>query len=366
MGPLKGLRVVEFAGLGPAPFAAMLMADMGADVVLLERSTGDNLLGIDYDVLKRGKRSVSADLKTAQGFEVAKQLVSCADVLIEGFRPGVMERLRLGPEAFREANPALVYARMTGWGQDGPLAQSAGHDINYIALSGALSAFGETDGKPIMPANLLGDFGGGALYLAFGIMAAVHEARDSGKGQVVDVAISDCTAHLSTMLHGLLFNGQWQDQRGSNLLDGGAHHYNSYRCADNQWISVAPLEPKFYAEFLSKLGLSDDPRFGSSMDAARWTECKGLLEELFLSKSRSHWCDLLEGTDCCFAPVLGLGEAPQHPHNIERRVFETHDDCVQPAPAPRFSRTPGSVDRPPPTPGQNSEEVLREWREDER
>lgn len=362
MGPLKGLRVVEFAGLGPAPFAAMLLADMGADVVLLERAQGDNLLGIDYDICKRGKRSVSADLKTDQGFERARELVSHADVLIEGFRPGVMERLALGPEACWECNPALVYARMTGWGQDGPLASSAGHDINYISLSGVLSAFGEADGRPVMPANLLGDFGGGALYLAFGVMAAVYESRSSGKGQVVDAAISDCTAHLSSMLHGLMFNGQWQDQRGSNLLDGGAHHYNTYRCADNQWISVGPLEQKFYDELLRKLGLSDDPRFADRMDAAKWAECKGLLEELFVTKNRGDWIELLEGTDCCFAPVLGITEAPLHPHNVARGVFQTRDGCVQPAPAPRFSRTQGSIDRSPPSPGQHSQEVLDEWR----
>ena len=362
MGPLKGLRVVEFAGLGPAPFAAMLLADMGADVVRLERRQGDNLLGIDYDVLNRGKRSVAVDLKSEQGFETALELLSRADVLIEGFRPGVMERLELGPEDCWEANPALVYARMTGWGQDGPLASSAGHDINYIALSGALSAFGDKDGKPAMPVNLLGDFGGGALYLAFGIMAAVYEAKSSGKGQVVDAAISDCTAHLSTMLHGLMFNNRWQDQRGSNLLDGGAHHYNSYCCADDKWISVGPLEPKFYAEFLQRVGLADDVRFAGAMDSARWPELKLLLEELFQSQSSNHWCELLEGTDCCFAPVLGLSEAPHHPHNVARGVFETHDDCVQPAPAPRFSRTPGGIHRSPPKPGQHSHEVLREWR----
>ena len=362
MGPLKGLRVVEFAGLGPAPFAAMLLADMGADVVRLERSQGDNLLGIDYDVLNRGKRSVAVDLKSEQGFDTALELLSRADVLIEGFRPGVMERLELGPEDCWEANPALVYARMTGWGQEGPLASSAGHDINYIALSGALSAFGDKDGKPVMPANLLGDFGGGALYLAFGIMAAVYEAKSSGRGQVVDAAISDCTAHLSTMLHGLMFNNRWQDQRGSNLLDGGAHHYNSYRCADDKWISVGPLEPKFYSEFLLKVGLADDTRFARAMEPARWPELRLLLEELFQSQSSNHWCELLEGTDCCFAPVLGLSEAPHHPHNVARGVFETHDGCVQPAPAPRFSRTPGGIHRSPPKPGQHSHEVLREWR----
>ena len=361
MGPLNGLRVIEFAGLGPAPFAAMLLADMGADVVRLERSESDNLLGVDYDVLNRGKRSVAVDLKSQQGLETALELLSRADVLIEGFRPGVMERLGLGPAESLEANPALIYARVTGWGQDGPLANSAGHDINYIALSGALGAFGEKGGRPAMPANLLGDFGGGALYLAFGIMAAVYEARSSGKGQVVDTAINDCTAHLSTMLHGLMFNSRWLDQRGCNLLDGGAHHYNTYRCADDQWISIGPLESKFYIEFLQALDLSDDVRFADRLDTARWPELKRLLEELFLSKSSSDWCELLEGTDCCFAPVLSLGQAPQHPHNMARNVFETHDGCVQPAPAPRFSRTPGGIRRPPPTPGQHSHEVLREW-----
>lgn len=361
MGPLKGLRVIEFAGLGPAPFTAMLLADMGADVVRLERSSNDNLLGIDYDVLNRGKRSVAVDLKSAQGLETALKLASCADVLIEGFRPGVMERLQLAPEICWQSNPALVYARMTGWGQNGPLAESAGHDINYIALSGALSVFGEKQGKPVIPANLLGDFGGGALYLAFGIMAAIYEARRSGKGQIVDTAISDCTAHLSTMLHGLMFNEQWRDQRGSNLLDGGAHHYNTYQCADERWISIGPLEPKFYSEFLQIVGLADDARFAHVADSERWPELKSVLEALFLSKKSSYWCDLLEGTDCCFAPVLTLSEASQHPHNMARGVFETHDGCIQPAPAPRFSRTPGGVRRSPPKPGQHTQEVLQDW-----
>ncbi|MFK7993755.1 MAG: CaiB/BaiF CoA transferase family protein [Granulosicoccus sp.] len=366
MGPLKGLRVVEFAGLGPAPFAAMLLADMGADVVRVERPQSDTFLNIDYDVLNRGKRSVAVDLKSDEGFQLAFELISHADVLIEGFRPGVMEKLALGPEYCLEANSALVYARMTGWGQDGPLATSAGHDINYIALSGALSACGEKLGRPAIPANLLGDFGGGALYLAFGIMAAVHEARSSGKGQVVDAAINDCTAHLSTMLHGLMFNHRWQDQRGSNLLDGGAHHYNTYCCADGQWISIGPLEPKFYAEFLEKTGLLDDVRFIDGMDRANWPELKQALQELFSSQERSFWCELLEGTDCCFSPVLSLSDAPNHPHNVARGVFETHDGCTQPAPAPRFSRTPGGIHRPPPTPGQHNHEILAEWKNSHR
>lgn len=363
MGALKGLRVVEFAGLGPAPFAGMLLADMGADVVRLERNNSDNLLGIHYDVLNRGKRSVTADLKSPQGLNTALTLLSSADVLIEGFRPGVMERLGLGPAEIWTINAALVYARMTGWGQDGPLCGSAGHDINYIALSGALGAFGDKAGSPVIPANLLGDFGGGALYLAFGIMAAVYEARSSGKGQIVDTAISDCTAHLTTLLHGLMFNGRWQDQRGSNLLDGGAHHYNTYRCADDRWISIGPLEPKFYTQFLLKTGLSDDERFTGEVDEADWPALKRELEIMFLSKDSSDWCELLEGTDCCFAPVLGLGEAPDHPHNMARGVFETHDGCLQPAPAPRFSRTPGRIRRPPPTPGQHNDEVLHEWKD---
>lgn len=361
MGPLTGLRVIEFAGLGPGPFAAMLLADMGADVVRLEREQGDNLLGVDYDVLNRGKRSVAVDLKTPEGIDTALALLAHADILIEGFRPGVMERLGLGPEVCWQANPALVYGRMTGWGQDGPLAESAGHDINYIALSGALGTIGAADGKPTMPVNLLGDFGGGSLYLAFGLMAAVYEAKTSGKGQVVDAAITDCTAHLSTMLHGLMHNNLWQDQRGSNLLDGAAHHYNTYRCADNQWISIGPLEPKFYTEFLQRMGLADDPEFREGHSPARWASLGDRLSELFAQQPAEHWQQLLEGSDCCFAPVLSLREASEHPHNVARKVFETHDGCVQPAPAPRFSRTPGAVRRSPPTPGQHSHEVLQEW-----
>jgi len=361
MGPLKGLRVIEFAGLGPGPFAAMLLADMGADVVRLERRQADNLLGIDYDILNRGKRSVAVDLKTPEGIETALELLSHADVLIEGFRPGVMERLGLSPEVCWQVNPKLVYGRMTGWGQDGPLAASAGHDINYVALSGALSAMGEKDGKPAIPVNLLGDFGGGALYLAFGIMSAVYEAKSSGKGQVVDTAISDCTAHLTTMLHGLMHNNCWHDQRGDNLLDGAAHHYNTYQCADGKWISIGPLEAKFYAEFLQRMQLQDDPDFKEYQQPENWPALKQKLIALFAEKESAEWCSLLEGTDCCFAPVLSLGDASRHPHQVARAVFETHDGCVQPAPAPRFSRTPGSIQRPPPAAGQHSTEVLQQW-----
>lgn len=362
MGPLAGLRVVEFAGIGPAPFCAMLLADMGADVVRVERATSASLLGIEYDVLNRGKRSVAADLKTETGLRTALELVEAADVLIEGFRPGVMERLGLGPEQCWQKNPALVYGRMTGWGQTGPLAQSAGHDINYIALSGALSVCGEAGAKPAMPANLLGDFGGGALYLAFGVMAAVHEARSSGKGQVVDAAISDCSAHLGTMLYGLMHNGLWQDERGCNLLDGGAHHYNSYCCADGKWVSIGPLEPQFYARFLARMGLADDPDFASANDSAQWPLQRQRLSAIFITRSQQAWCELMEGSDCCFAPVLGLREATEHPHNRERQVFETHDGCVQPSPAPRFSRTPAKISRSPPTPGQHSADVLSDWK----
>ena len=361
MGPLKGLRVIEFAGLGPGPFAAMLLADMGADVVRLERSQSENLLGIEYDVLNRGKRSVAVDLKIPEDVATALELLSKADVLIEGFRPGVMERLGLGPDVCWRTNPTLVYGRMTGWGQDGPLAKSAGHDINYIALSGALSAMGEQGGKPAIPVNLLGDFGGGAMYLAFGIMAAVYEAQNSGKGQVVDAAISDCTAHLSTMLHGLMQNNRWQDQRGSNLLDGAAHHYNTYQCADGEWISIGPLEPKFYAEFLQRMQLQNDVDFKEYQRSEHWPKLKKKLTAIFAEKDSLEWCALLEGTDCCFAPVLGLRDAARHPHNVARAVFETRDGCVQPAPAPRFSRTPGSIQCPPPTAGQHSDEVLQQW-----
>ena len=367
MGPLKGLRVIEFAGLGPGPFAAMLLADMGADVVRLDRHQSENLLGIEYDVLNRGKRSVAVDLKTSAGVATALDLLSNADVLIEGFRPGVMERLGLGPEVCWRKNPMLIYGRMTGWGQDGPLANSAGHDINYIALSGALSAMGEHNGKPAIPVNLLGDFGGGGMYLAFGIMAAIYETRESGKGQVVDVAISDCTAHLSTMLHGLVHNNRWQDRRGNNLLDGAAPHYNTYRCADGKWISIGPLEPKFYREFLQRMQLQDDADFQEYQRPEHWPILKKRLADIFAGKDSEQWRALLEGTDCCFAPVLGLRDAAEHPHNIARAVFETHEECVQPAPAPRFSRTPGRIQRPPPETGEHSAEVLREWNEaDER
>ncbi len=362
MGPLQGLRVVEFAGIGPAPFCAMLLADLGADVVRIERISAANLLGVEYDVLNRGKRSVAVDLKSDDGLATALELVEAADVLIEGFRPGVMERLGLAPDVCWQRNAALVYGRMTGWGQTGPLAQAAGHDINYIALSGALSVCGEPGAKPAMPANLLGDFGGGALYLAFGVMAAVYEARSSGKGQVVDAAISDCSAHLSTMLYGLMHNGLWQDERGKNLLDGGAAHYNSYCCADGKWVSIGPLEPQFYAEFLSRMELADDPGFDCASDPAQWPTQRERLAAIFVTKKQQAWCELLEGSDCCFAPVLGLREATEHPHNRDRQVFETHDGCVQPGPSPRFSRTPGKISGSPPTPGQHSAEVLRDWK----
>ncbi|MGQ7843877.1 CaiB/BaiF CoA transferase family protein [Granulosicoccus sp. 3-233] len=365
MGPLTGLRVIEFAGLGPAPFAAMLLADMGADVVRLERQQSDNLLGIDYDVLNRGKRAVAVDLKTPDGIATALELLSRADVLIEGFRPGVMERLGLGPEVCWQVNPALVYGRMTGWGQDGPLARSAGHDINYIAISGVLSAMGERDGRPAIPVNLLGDFGGGAMYLAFGIMAALYECRTSGKGQVVDAAICDGTAHLSTMLHGLMHNDRWQDRRGENLLDGAAPHYNTYQCADGEWISIGPLEPKFHGEFLRCLRLQDDEDFQDYQNPECWPRLKKRLATLFAQRDSTHWRALLEGTDCCVAPVLGLRAAAEHPHNASRVVFETHDGCVQPAPAPRFSRTPGRIQGPPPAGCQPGAEVLRQWQEED-
>ena len=363
MGPLKGLRVIEFAGLGPGPFAGMLLADMGADVVRLDRHQSENLLGIEYDVLNRGKRSVAVDLKTSAGVDTALELLTHADVLIEGFRPGVMERLGLGPEMCWRKNSTLVYGRMTGWGQYGPLATSAGHDINYVALSGALSCMGERDGQPAIPVNLLGDFGGGAMYLAFGIMAAVFEARNSGQGQIVDVAISDCTAHLTTMLHGLIYNDRWHDKRGNNLLDGAAPHYNTYQCADGEWISIGPLEPKFYTEFLQRLALQDDEDFQKNQHPELWPLLKKRLAAIFIEKSSLEWCTILEGTDCCFAQVLGLHDATEHPHNVARGVFEIRDGCVQPAPAPRFSRTPGSIQRPPPEVGEHGTEVLREWSE---
>ncbi len=362
-GPLQGIKVVELAGIGPAPMCAMLLADLGAEVIRVDRLAPADL-GIDsgrqYNLLERSRRSMAVDLKSAEGVEVVLKLVERADALIEGFRPGVTERLGLGPDVCLARNPRLVYGRMTGWGQDGPMALAAGHDINYIALSGVLDAIGTSGGQPVPPLNLVGDFGGGALYLAFGVLAGLLEARTSGQGQVIDAAMVDGAASLLTAVYGMYGSGSWSLERGTNILDTGAHFYGTYECADGKWISIGSIEAKFHAELLEKLGLeeSDIP---DRMDRSRWLEHKKRLTELFLSKTRDEWCAVMEGSDVCFAPVLSMAEAPSHPHNVARGAFVEVDGVIQPGPAPRFSRTPGQIQSPPPDPGQHTEAILADW-----
>ncbi|WP_041801390.1 CaiB/BaiF CoA transferase family protein [Rhodopseudomonas palustris] len=338
-GPLSGLRIVEFAGLGPGPFAAMMLADMGADVVTLSR--GEQQMGLRGTVMMRGRRSITADLKDKACIAEVLKLCDGADALIEGYRPGVMERLGLGPDVVTTRNKRLVYARMTGWGQSGPLSGAAGHDINYIALTGALAAIGERD-RPVPPLNLVGDYGGGALYLVVGLLAALLEAKTSGQGQVVDVAMCDGAASLMSLFCELSAAGRWKDGRESNLLDGGAHFYGTYQCKDGEFIALGAIEPQFYAELRRLAGL-DDPAFDRQMSPKDWPALKAKMAELFKTKTRAEWCAIMEGTDVCFAPVLSLSEAPLHPHMAERAAFVSHDGVLQPAPAPRFSRTPSAI-----------------------
>ncbi len=364
MGPLHGLKVIEFAGIGPGPFAAMLFADMGAEVVRIERKSAVrrplSLLNLGpLDVASRGRRAVGLDIKRPEGRAAALRLIDRADALIEGFRPGVMERLGLGPDACLARNAKLVYGRMTGWGQDGPLAHTAGHDITYIALSGALHAIG-TPEQPLPPLNLVGDFGGGAMMLAWGMMAALWEAQRSGQGQVVDAAMTDGAAYLMAMLYGVKAAGLWSQQRGANLLDGGAFFYGTYECSDGKFVAVGPIEPQFYAEFLARAGI-DDPDLASHYDPSAWPQQRAKLAEIFRTKTRAEWCALLEGTDACVAPVLDMDEAPDHPHNRARATFTAVDDVIQPAPAPRLSRTPAAIQGPPPEPGADTEAVLLDW-----
>jgi alpha-methylacyl-CoA racemase len=362
-GPLTGLRVVEIAGIGPGPFAGMMLADAGADVIRVDRAdAGPSVAGTGpLDVVGRGRRSVAVDLKRPEGVEVVLRLAERSDVLFEGFRPGVAERLGIGPEPCLARNPALVYGRMTGWGQDGPLAQAAGHDIAYIALAGALHLVGRPEEPPPPPVNVVGDYGGGGMLLAFGIVCAVLEARRTGRGQVVDAAIVDGTALLTSLFHGLRAGGRWTDARGAHLLDGGAPFYASYECADGRYVAVGALEPKFSAELLDRLGVPahDDLR-RRLYDPAAWPELRERLAVLFRTRTRDEWCALLEGTDACFAPVLTLGEAPAHAHNVARGTFAEVAGVVQPAPAPRFSATPSAVDGPAPELGADTDSVLRE------
>ena len=362
MGPLGGLRIVEIAGIGPGPFCAMMLADMGADVIRVDRA--DRVRDTDpdrppADVMNRGRRSIGVDLKSAAGVEVVMRLVSKSDALIEGFRPGVAERLGIGPDECLARNPALVYGRMTGWGQSGPYAPTAGHDINYVALSGTLDAIGRVDSGPVPPLNLVGDFGGGGAYLAFGIVCAVLEAGTSGKGQVVDAAMVDGAASLATFFYGLRAMGVWDDQRGTNMLDTGAHYYDAYECADGKYVSVGSIEPQFYAELRDKLQL-DDPKWDAQNDKRQWPDLKAEIAAIFKTRTRDEWCELIEGSDVCFAPVLSMSEAPDHPHNLARGTFTEVAGIVQPRPAPRFSRTDAEILRPPPHAGQHSDEVLAE------
>jgi alpha-methylacyl-CoA racemase len=359
MGPLAGIRVLEIASIGPGPFCAMMLSDLGAEVIRIDRKelagSGDPRLS-----LNRGRRSLALDLKKTEAVATVLKMVEQADLLVEGFRPGVMERLGLGPEVCHARNPKLIFGRMTGWGQHGPLAQAAGHDINYISLAGALHAMGYADRAPAPPLNLVGDFGGGAMYLLCGLLAAYIEAQQSGQGQVVDAAMTDGTASLLTAFFGLKALGRWTDRRQSNYLDGGAHYYGCYTCADGKFISIGSIEPKFYALLLEKLDI-EDPRFQAQQDPAAWPELRQKLEAIFRTRPRDEWCALLENTDVCFAPVLTMEEAIRHPHNVERETFVSVAGVPQPAPAPRFSRTPGEIQGPAAKAGEHSEQVLADW-----
>ena len=359
MGPLKGIKVVEMAGIGPGPFCAMMLSDMGAEVIRVDRLAHKGS-GHRANVLNRGRRSIAVDLKNPDGVAAVQQLIDGADVVIEGFRPGVMERLGLGPDTCLARNPRLVFGRMTGWGQSGPLAPAAGHDINYISIGGALGAMGYSDSPPAPPLNLVGDFGGGAMYLLAGVLAALVERGTSGQGQVIDAAMTDGTASLLSPFYGMMAMGMWTKERMDNRLDGGAHYYGSYACADGKFISIGSIEPQFYA-LLLELCEIDDPEFAKQNDKQHWASLRGKLEVLFATQTRDHWCALLEGTDVCFAPVLDLQGAPQHPHNVARQSFVEIDGVTQPAPAPRFSRTPTSVKAPAAMAGEHSEEILSDW-----
>jgi alpha-methylacyl-CoA racemase len=361
-GPLHGLRVIEMAGIGPAPLACMLLADLGADVIRIDRLEPSGLglaMAPRHDVNARGRRSLALDVKSGAGRAVLLKLLPRADVLVEGFRPGVMERLGLGPEDCATVNPALVYGRMTGFGQQGPLAAAAGHDLNYIALTGVLHAIGPPGGAPLPPLNLVGDYGGGALFLAFGVMAALFERQRSGLGQVVDAAMVDGAASLASIFHGLVAAGQWQDGRGTNLLDGGAPFYATYETADGRHISLAPLEPKFFSRLAQALGL-DDHFVARQYDRSLWPQMREAIAQAVRQATRDEWCRRLEGTDTCFAPVLSFEEAPRHAHAQAREAFVSVDGVVQPAAAPRFGRTPPGPPRGAPELGQHGAEVLQE------
>jgi alpha-methylacyl-CoA racemase len=360
-GPLAGTVLLELAGIGPGPFAGMLLADMGATVIRIDRSQsvrpGSAGAEPPKDASVRGRHRIGVDLKSAEGREVVMRLVEKADGLFEGFRPGVTERLGIGPDDCWKRNERLVYGRMTGWGQDGPYANAAGHDINYISLAGALEPMGRAGERPVPPLNLVGDFGGGGMFLAFGMVCALLEARTSGKGQVVDAAMVDGAASLMSMFYSMTAMGVWQPERGTNLLDTGAHFYDVYECKDGKYVSIGSIEPQFYAE-LRRLANLDAPDWDPQMDRNAWPDLKGKMTQVFLAKTRDEWCALMEHTDVCFAPVLSIAEAPKHPHNVARKTFDDAHGFVQPSPAPRFSRTPGAIQSPPSHAGDHTDAVL--------
>lgn len=356
MGPLKGLKIIEMAGIGPGPFCGMVLADLGAEIIRVDRVSAIGT-GSKQDAANRGKRSIAVDLKSEEGVEVVLKLVETADAIFEGFRPGVMERLGLGPDVCSQRNERIVFGRMTGWGQEGPLANAAGHDINYISLTGALAAIGRPGSPPVPPLNLIGDFGGGGMLLALGLVAALLESKESKKGQVVDAAMTDGSALLMTMIYTMQSSGVWKTSMGSNLLDGGSHFYDTYECKDGKFISIGSIEPQFYA-LLCQIADLDEEVFGKQMSRDSWPEQKEEITKIFLNKTRDEWCDLMEGTDVCFAPVLDMSEAPKHPHNIERKTFIDLEGVTQPAPAPRFSRTEPEVVSSPSIVGEHTNEVL--------
>ncbi len=356
MGPLKGLKIIEMAGIGPGPFCGMVLADLGAEIIRVDRASAIGT-GSKQDASNRGKRSIAIDLKSEEGVEVVLKLVETADAIFEGFRPGVMERLGLGPDVCSQRNERIVFGRMTGWGQEGPLANAAGHDINYISLTGALAAIGRPGSPPVPPLNLIGDFGGGGMLLALGLVAALLESKESKKGQVVDAAMTDGSALLMTMIYTMQSSGVWKTSMGSNLLDGGSHFYDTYECKDGKFISIGSIEPQFYA-LLCQIADLDEEVFGKQMSRDSWPEQKEEITKIFLNKTRDEWCDLMEGTDVCFAPVLDMSEAPKHPHNIERKTFIDLEGVTQPAPAPRFSRTEPEVVSSPSIVGEHTNEVL--------
>ena len=355
MGPLTGIKIIELAGIGPGPFCGMMLSDMGAEVVRIDRPGGR--VTNNQDILARGRKSIAVDLKSDTGKEVVLRLCESADALFEGFRPGVTERLGLGPDECMARNKKLVYGRMTGWGQDGPMAEAAGHDINYISLSGVLHSIGPKEGKPVPPLNLVGDFGGGGMLLAFGLVCGIIEASRSGQGQVVDSAMVDGSAALMAMFFTMRSTGMLNESRASNLLDGGAHFYGTYETKDGKYVSVGSIEPQFYALLIEKSGV-DASEFSAQMDQSRWSEYEAKLAVVFKSKTRDEWCDIMEGTDVCFAPVLSLNEVADHPHNKHRQTFLDFEGVVQPAPAPRFSRTTVSLSHPSRSAGEDSEQVL--------